>query len=272
MIHETATTWYLIYRGSFIDSTWRWELLANLGASHCEALGLYKPYCYSYLFFSSDLPGNGCYVQIEDYPFTATARKYTDTGWMQSSYTYGTNPNWDKIAYYAVIETENCSASDKVVLKYRKDTDTVATTLGTITTNGMVKVMFSTPISYKKAMFELHFNTTVNTLSPTVKLLEIHGEEKPETIRVHECTYSLSDTPEEKGSTIRTFLRGGRTSTSLIKFADLRWGEYTTGTAGTNYQYVIMAPGYPQETEIYQEKGKPPELGIKEQWIETNFS
>jgi hypothetical protein len=112
----------------------------------------------------------------------------------------------------------------------------------------------------------------LTSVPPIVTFFEARGAEKPETVRIHEATYAIGDTPSRKTETIRSFLRGGRTSTSLIKFADLRYGDKTTGTAGTDYVYCVMLPGYPKEIEVMHEKGRAPELGIQCRFQEVSFS
>ena len=55
----------------------------------------------------------------------------------------------------------------------------------------------------------------------------------------------------------------------MIKFADLRYGD---DTAGTNYVWVVMMPGYPQEVEILHERNRQPELGIKVRLQEVSYT
>jgi len=111
--------------------------------------------------------------------------------------------------------------------------------------------------------------TGTNTKTPELSYFEARGIEKPEIIRIHDATYRMGDTASRRAKTIRDFLRGGRTSTSLIKLADLRYGD-TTG--GTTYAWVVMEPGFPQEVEIVYEKGAQPELGMRCRMREVSYT
>jgi len=52
----------------------------------------------------------------------------------------------------------------------------------------------------------------------------------------------------------------------------LNIGQYTTGTAGTNYDYVVMEPGYPITVVVKTRKDGPYEYGIKCKFREVGFS
>ncbi len=202
----------------------------------------------------------------------SNARFNTDGGLIRMSYTYGTDPYWDKLIQSIVTETSGCSATVTVTPKYWKNTDSSATNLtAAITTNGVVNTQLTTALTGNRFQFELDLATGANTTTPIIRHFQVLGAEKPTTYRVHECVYDVGSDPNVKASTIRSFLRGGRTSTSLIKFADLRYGESTSGTAGTNYEYVIMEPGFPQEIETYNEKSRMVEQGIKVRFREVNY-
>ena len=215
------------------------------------------------------------YVSLGKNP-TAFGLVYPQTGWIRMSYSYGTNPYWDKLFQSVVTETFNCTANRHVTPKYRKDTDTTATSLtAAIVTNGVVETSVTSTfaaLSCKRIQFELHLLTDSSASTPEVSFFKVKGIEKPTTVRIHEAVYAIGSEPSKLASTIRTFLRGGRTSTSLIRFADLRWGETTGGTAGTDFVYCIMEPGYPQELEIKHTRSDEPELAIKVRLREVNYS
>lgn len=216
--------------------------------------------------------GNYCgYVKITDNPLADSNAQFAASGWIRMSYYYGTNAYWDKLFQSIVTETAGCSNSLPVIVKYRADTDTTTESLALpITTNGVVKTDFHDDLSCKRIQFELSFATNDSTTTPEVLYFEARGIEKPETIRIHEATYTMGDTPSRKGKTIRDFLRDGRTSTSLIRFADLRYGQTTADAP--NYIWVVLMPGSPSEIEILHEKGKSPELGLHCRWQEVNFA
>jgi len=217
---------------------------------------------------------NAGYVILTDNPTTDSAARFSATGWIRMSYTYGTNPYWDKMFQSFVTETKGCAAGITYQPKYRKDTDTSMTALvaSPLITNGVNKTNFTSALSCNRMQFEVDLATNDSTKTPEVLFFQGRGVEKPETVRIHEATYSVGDTPARKTETIRTFLRGGRTSTTLIKFADLRYGDKTSGTAGTDYVYCVMMPGSPEEVEIIHEKSRSTELGIRVRLQEVSFT
>jgi hypothetical protein len=178
------------------------------------------------------------------------------------SYIYGTNPYWDKLFQSVVTQTKGCAAGITVTPKYYKDTDTSASALtATITTNGTVKTNLTTALTCNRISFRLDLASNDSAKTPEVLFFEASGIEKPEVVRIHQCTYALGNKPLSSVKTMRTTLRGARTSTSLIKFADLRYGDTTT--SGTSYIWVVAEPGTPTEVEIKHEKGREPELGLQ---------
>lgn len=214
---------------------------------------------------------NTGYVILTDNPTADSAARFAASGWIRMSYIYGTNPYWDKLWQSIVTQTKSCTANLTVTPKYRKDVETSATSLtAAITTNGTVKTNLTSALSCNRIQFELHLATNDSTSTPEVLSFEVRGVEKPETVRIHDCTYALGDTPSKRAETIRTFLRGGRTSTSLIRFADLRYGDSVADSGG--YVWVVMQPGSPQEVEILHERGRAPELGLRVKMQEVSFT
>jgi len=196
--------------------------------------------------------------------------RFAAAGWIRMSYIYGTDPYWDKLFQSVVTQTAACTANLTVTPKYRKDTDTTATALtAAITTNGTVKTVLTSALSCNRIQFELHLATNDDTTTPEVLFFQVRGIEKPEAVRIHEATYRTGSKPSLKSETVRDFLRGGRTSTSLMRFADLRWGDKT---GDTSYAWVIMEPGYPREVEIIHERSKQPELAMQVRMREVSFT
>jgi len=172
-----------------------------------------------------------------------------------------------------VTETEGCSTNVNVTPKYRSDAATDASDLtAAITTNGTVKTNVTTAFSCKRVQFELHLATNSSSSTPIVKLFEARGIEKPEIVRVHDVTYAIGSTPSKEVKTIKAFLEGGRTSTTLMKFADLRFKQSTAGTETGDYTWVIMEPGFPKMVTLKHEKGRQPELGIQVRLQEVSFT
>src|SRR3972149_3285391 len=213
------------------------------------------------------------YVIITDNPTADSTARFCPSGFLRMSYTYGTNSNWDKLWQSAVIETKGGASGKTVQIKYRKDTDTSATEcIAAHTTNGVHEVAFATALSCKRIQFEINLASDTSTATPEVTRFQAKGVEKPTTVRVHEAYYAVGDRPSDRVKTIRNLLRTARTSTTLIKFADLRFGQKTSGTASGDYVWCIMMPGFPLETEIAHEKGRPPELAIQGRLQEESYT
>ncbi len=210
------------------------------------------------------------YVILTDNPLADSAARFAASGFIRFSYDYGSNPYWDKLFQSVITETKNCTANITVTPKYLKDTETTASALtDVIITNGVVKTNLTDPLSCKRIQFELDLATNSSSTTPVVTYFEARGIEKPEKIRIHEATYLVGDEPSQKAETVRDFFRTARASTSLIRFADLRYGE---STANSSYVWVTMIPGYPQEVDILHERGKAPELGIKIRLQEIDYT
>lgn len=186
------------------------------------------------------------------------------------SYIYGSDPYWDKLFQTIVTEVKGCDSGKTVTPKYRKDTDTVATALASaITSDGIDLTYLTSAINCNKIQFELHLATDDDDYTPEVLYFQARGKEKPEVVRIHDVTYKAASKPSITSETVRDFLRSGASSTSLVKFADLRWGE---STQDTTYCWVIIEPGYPTEVEIDHTKGRKPELGVQVRMREVNFT
>ncbi len=229
------------------------------------------------------------YVILSDNPTADSNYRFTTSGFLKMSYDYGTDPQWDKLWQSAIIEQRRytsgvetaASSGETVALKYRDDTDLPSADATSIitayNTAGIVETNFSSAITNKRVSFELWLASDTNNATPEVSYFQAKGIEKPTTTRIHEMVYSIGDEPTEKAKTLRDLLRTARTSTSLIKFSDLRYlsfsSQATGGTAGTDYVYCVMEPSYPQEVEIiHRNKGTTPELGIRVRLREVSFA
>lgn len=267
---------YIIYKGRQVRKEgslrWEWCPWVYLGTNACSTMKVVQHSATDRrLWFGYG--NNAAYVILSDNPTSDSAARFAASGWLRMSYFSGTNRYYDKMWQSILTETKACTANLTVQPKYRKDAETSATNLtSAITTNGTVKTNLTTALSSKRIQYELHLATNSSSTTPEVLFFEARGVEKPETVKIHEAIYEIGDEPNTRAETLRTFLRGGRTSTSLIRFADLRYKETTSGTAGTDFVYVVMQPGYPQEVEIIHEKDRQPELGLKCRWQEISFT
>ncbi|KKN74737.1 hypothetical protein LCGC14_0387790 [marine sediment metagenome] len=221
------------------------------------------------------------YVILSENPLGDSLARYAASGFLRGSYDYGTDPNWDKMWQSAVIEQHRvnsgaitaASAGETVQIKYRDDTDTSATeSIAVYNTSGVVETNFTSALNNKRIQFEIHLASNTNTATPVVTFFQAKGVEKPTTIRIHDATYAIDDSPSESAETLRDLLRTGRTSTSLIRFANLNFEETTSGTAGTDYVNCVMEPGFPMEVEIVHLDGRGAEQAIQVSLREVSFS
>ncbi len=210
------------------------------------------------------------YVILSDNPTADSNARFAASGFLRSSYTYGSDPNFDKMWQSAILEVTGGASGETVQVKYRKDAETSATSIiAAAATNGVYETNFTSELTSKKIQFELHLASNTNTATPEVSFFQAKGIEKPTTVRIHDCTYSISQSPRVSVETLRDFMRTGRTSTTLIKFADLRYGD---STGDTSYVWVVLEPGYPREVEIFHAKTSKPELGINCRFREVSFT
>ena len=221
------------------------------------------------------------YVILSENPLGDSLARYATSGFLRGSYDYGTDPNWDKMWQSAVIEQHRvnsgaitaASSGETVQIKYRDDADTSATSIiSAYNTAGIVETNFSSALNNKRIQFEIHLASDTSTATPVVTFFQAKGVEKPTTVRIHEATYAIDDSPSENAETLRDLLRTGRTSTTLIRFANLNFEEKTSGSAGTDFVYTVMEPGFPQEVEIVHLDGRSPEQAIQVSLREVSFS
>lgn len=224
---------------------------------------------------------NTGYVVLSENPLADSTARFATSGWLRMSYTYGTNPIWDKLWQSAVLEVERvasgaktaASSGETVALSYRDDQDTTATTvISAATTVGVYETNFSSALNNKRIQFQLDLASDTNTATPVVNYFQAKGVEKPTSVRIHEATYYLGDTPYDRVKTIKSLFETARTSTTLIKFADLRFGQSTAGTASGDYVWCVMMPGYPKFIEVKHEKGRQPELAVQTRLQEVSFT
>jgi len=256
------------------DGALRWELCpwVFLSTNTCATLAICQHSATDRrLWFGYG--NNAGYVILSDNPTADSAARFCASGFVRMSYDYGTEGEWDKLWQSAVLEVKGGDTGETVQVKYRKDADTSATScIAAAATNGLFETNFASALSCERIQFELHLASNTSTATPEVSYFQAKGVEKPVTVRFHNATYAVGDDPSNSAKTLRNLLRTGRTTTTLIKFADLRFNDSTGGTAGTDYVYCVMEPGYPREETIIHTKGKAPELGITVRLREVSFS
>jgi len=277
-------TYTHIYKGREVRKNsrlmWQWCPWVYLGAYTCQAIGVCqhttidRRLWFGYTNPTGNVYGTG-YVILSDNPLVDSLARFTTSGFLRLSYDYGTNAKNDKLYQSVVVDVAGADTGETWQIKYRKDTDTSmsnATSSTPYITNGIQEKTFSSALSCNRIQFEIDLASDTSTATPQVRYIELKGIEKPEIVRVHEAVYMIGDQPTDRAKTLRDLFRTARSSTTLIKFADLRFNGTTGGTAGTDYVYCAMEPGYPQEVEILHTKDRQPELGIKVRMREVNYS
>lgn len=266
-----------IYKGREVKNdegglNWQWCPWVFLGTETCATIAVCQHSATDRrLWFGYG--ASTAYVKITDNPTADSNARFTTSGFLRMSYLYGSDPNWDKLFQSVVLETSGCDTGESVQIKYRKDTDTSATEcVAANTSNGINEHYFTAALACNRIQFEIHLASNTNTATPQVTMFQVKGTEKPTTTRIHEAYYAVGDRPSDRVKTIRNLLRTGRTSTTLIKFADLRFGQSTAGTSSGDYVWCVMMPGYPLETEIVHEKGRQPELAMQVRLQEIDFT
>ena len=245
----------IIYKGVEVLNTqrglqWQWCPWVFLGANACATIAVAQHSTTDFrLWFGYGT--TTAYVILSDNPTSDSAARFTTSGFLRMSYDYGTDANWDKLWQSAVLEVVGGAAGETVQIKYRKDTETSATEcIAAAATNGVFETNFTTELASKKIQYEIHLASNTSTATPEVRYFQAKGVEKPTTVRIHEATYAIDDSPSQNAEVLRDLLRTGRTSTTLIRFANLNFEEKTSGTAGTDYVNCVMEPGYPKGDEI----------------------
>ncbi|KKL59637.1 hypothetical protein LCGC14_2213350, partial [marine sediment metagenome] len=213
------------------------------------------------------------YVILSDNPTADSLARFAPSGFLRMSYDYGTDANWDNLWQSAVLEVVGGDTGETVQIKYRKDAETSATEcIAAAATNGVFETNFAAELTSNKIQFEIHLASNTSTATPEVRYFQAKGVEKPTTVRIHEATYAIDDSPSQSAEVLRDLLRTGRTSTTLIRFANLNFGEKTSGTAGTDFVNCVFEPGFPREVEITHLDGRGAEQAIQIQMREVSFS
>ena len=267
----------IIYKGREILNAqgklqWQWCPWVFLGTNACSTIAVAQHSTTDFrLWFGY---GNAtAYVILTDNPTSDSVARFAPSCFLRMSYDYGTDTNWDKLWQSAVLEVVGGDTGETVQIKYRKDAETSATEcIAASATNGVFETNFSAELASNKIQFEIHLASNTSTATPEVRYFQAKGVEKPTTVRIHEATYAIDDSPSQNAEVLRDLLRTGRTSTTLIRFANLNFEEKTSGSAGTDFVYCVMEPGFPREVEIVHLDKREPEQAIQVQLREVSFS
>ncbi len=211
------------------------------------------------------------YVILSDNPTDDSAARFASSGFVRMSYDLGSDLINDKQWQSAVLQVAGGATGETVQVKYRKDTDTSASSIiAAAATNGTYESNFSSALTSKRIQYELHLASNTVTATPEVSYFQAKGVEKPTVVRIHEAVYRMGDKPTDRVSTLRSLLRTAGSTTNLIRFADLRYGDSTVD--GATYVWTSMAPGWPKEVEILRDKSRQPEIGIQVKLIEISYT
>ena len=267
-------TSYIIYKGVEVRTDddaleWRWCPWVNLSTSACGVIKVCQHSATDRRLWFGYGTNTG-YVIITDNPLADSNARFAAAGKIQMSYFDAGHIDWSKLWQSTTTNTDACTANLTVTPKYRKDDTTSWAALGAaVTTDGVNNTKLTTALSSNRIQFELDLATNSSSATPVVLFFQALGILKPTQVKIHDCTYAVADNQYNRASTIKDFLNGGASSTSLIKFADLRYDEKTSDTS---YTWVVMEPGFPQEVEIVDERKLKPEVGIKCRFREVSYT
>ena len=258
----------IIYKGREIEREglrWEWCPFIYLGTNACSTIQVAQhSETDRRLWF-----GYGNYLAYAKLGDT-DGGEYAPSGFLRTSYFDAGTRDWDKLFQYLITETETCSANITIQPKYLKDTDTTASNLTPIIkNNGTLQSYLLNELSSKRIALQFDFVTNDSAVTPALTYFQARGILKPELIRIHDATYIIGDEPHFRTKELRNLLRTARASTSLIRFADLRYGE---STSNLTYHWCIMEAGFPYEQEIRHEKKRQPEMGITVRLREVDFT
>ncbi len=212
------------------------------------------------------------YVILSDNPTDDSAARFASSGFVRMSYDLGSDLINKKLWQSSVLQVVGGASGETVQVKYRKDTDSGNGTsiIAAAATNGVYETNFSSALSTNRIQFELHLASDTVTATPEVSYFQAKGIEKPTVVRIHEAAYKMGSSPTDKTSTIRSLLRTAGSTTNLIRFADLRYGDSTVD--GKTYAWCVMEPGWPKEVEIERRKGQQPEVGLQVRLREVSYT
>ena len=254
---STYTYEYIIYKGKPVgqgaNRKWQWSPYAeipNNGAT-TNAIG---PLAYfdnigyaqrAIWCVTSD--NKASHIIISDSPHRDwqctfnTGDGYLITGWYDAGF-----PTWTKLLQAITMECRgSMDANVNVTPYYEIDESGSWVQIGSaayIAAAAATKKYLTANISYKKIRFKIALNTNDSTKTPIVKLFATHGQVRPPFTKLYDFWVDVSR-GEGLNKTIRSFLLGGRTSTSLITLVD----RFDTSN------YIVFLPGYPKEEEIINE-------------------
>ncbi len=264
----------IVYKGREVrkdgDLRWEWCPWIFLGTKTLQTMAVIQHSTTDRrLWFG--YTNSTAYVILSDNPTSDAAARFAPSGFLRMSYDLGSDLINDKQWQSAILQVVGGATGETVQVKYRKDTDTSATSIiAAAVTNGVYESNFSSALTSKRIQFEIHLASNTNTATPEVSYFQAKGVEKPTVVRIHEAVYKMGDKPTDRVSTLRSLLRTAGSTTNLIRFADLRYGDSTVD--GKTYVYVSVEPGWPKEVEILRDKSRQPEIGIQMRMREVSFT
>ncbi len=259
---------YIIYAGrerrnDVYGLRWEWTPLVNLGTNAITCMKVMKSGTNSLLWFSYGTSvGYIILANNPDYPLGDSACRFATGGYLITSYFDANHAEWSKVFYQLWTIARRLTADIKVEVYYELDASGSWTLLATATSAG-VKTTDVTTITGYKVRLKIVLITNSNTTTPVVEMVSLRSMMKPELSRMLDFTLILGQSSSRKPSSDLTFLRGGRTSTSLVTIKDLRFG--TT-------RYVTFLAGSPIEIETYDEAARQPSFQARIVAQELDYS
>lgn len=268
----------IIYKGRQITRynglRWEWCPFINLSTNVINDIYICQHSSTDKrLWFSYGSGGNYStgYVSLFDNPLASSSAEYASSGWVRMPYIYGTDPYYDKLFQSVITETLDCGSGQTVTIKYRKDTDTSATTITSpIEDNGFIKTDFNEQIDCNKIQFEIHLATDDSTSTPRVRYFQARGMEVSEDLKVYNAFYSVKESQFESAKDLIDFLREGKSTTSLVKFTNLHDSpKGLKGDKGRDWIWVKMMGV--KETTVFHGINREPEVAVNVMMREVSF-
>lgn len=193
---------------------------------------------------------NAAYVILSDNPLADSNYKFAAQGHLITGWYDANFRTWDKLVQSIVMENRgSMSANIKVTPYLEADEAGSYTQIGSAAYTAAAaptKKYLTANVSYNKIRYKIQLDTNDDTKTPIVKLFSANGQLRPEKVKLYDFIVDVSSNRTRPSSTIRTFLEGGRDSTSLVTLTD---------RFGTDH-YVVFLPGYPEEMEVVDEVTK----------------
>ena len=205
------------------------------------------------------------YAILSDNPLGDTGYSFGTTGYLYTGWYDANFRTWTKLIQSITMENRGSMDANVKVTPYYEIDEGSPVQIGSaayIAAAAPTKKYLTANVSYNKIRFKLMLASNAVAKTPIVKSFTASGQLRPEYTKLYDFTVIVGDTRSMTSKTIRDFLVGGRSSTSLVTLED---------RLGTSH-YVVFLPGYPEEVEILDEVTKQYTMAMHIMAIEVDWS